>query len=140
MIPNGRTGADLKDTMSFPVPARHRQALPPCGLAMQDVPQGRKPLSFLPRTAVRARGTKRGRFLQSRIQTQAGDDSNLLPNQGMQPFQSGKGTIADHHQRSIWQPALGLENHLPRPVQHRFMTLPVFLPIAFARRQTGEER
>jgi hypothetical protein len=54
VIPNRRAGADLDDTITFPLPARYEQALPRSDLVIQEVSQGGQPLSFLPRTAVRA--------------------------------------------------------------------------------------
>ena len=134
MTPKRRAAADLQDTRAFSVPARHGQALPPPGLVRPEMSPSGEPLSFLPGTALRARRTQGGRWAERGLQTSAGHDGAVLPNQCRPPWQGGKGALPDHPQRSIRQPALPLKHHRPRPLQNGLRRLPVFLLITLARR------
>jgi hypothetical protein len=140
VVPNHRAAADFDHAIAFPIPTRHGQALPGGLPAVQNRPQGGQPLAFLTRAAVGTGETKRGRFVESGIQTQAGDDRNSSSCDRLQPFPGGKGAIGHDHQCSIRQPTLCLKNHLPGPIQHGLMAPPVFQPVTLTRSQTRQER
>ena len=140
VMPDRGATADLNDTISFAVPARHGQPLPPRGLVMPELPQRGESFSLLAGAAMRAGRTEGSRFIQGRLQTQAGHDGDVLPSELRQPCEGRKGAIADDHERALRQPPPDLKNHLPCPAKHRFMLLPALLGLALARREAREKR
>jgi hypothetical protein len=58
----------------------------------------------------------RGWLIESSIETQAGDASDLLPEQGGQKLDGGEAAVSDQHQLPLRHPTAGLQDQLPAPV------------------------
>jgi hypothetical protein len=140
LAPNRGSGTDLNDALPLPVPRGHGHPLPARGPIHQHVREVRQARALGARTPDRPSPARRRRFVQRRIEPQAGDADEAVPNQGHQEVQGGEAAVAQQHDLAPGQPAVCLTSHLPRPVRQLLVPPAALAAIALRRRERGQER
>jgi hypothetical protein len=105
---------------------------------VQELGKLREPRSFERRSSTPAAfGRSRGK--QIGVKPQAGDHTYVRAD-SRKKFESRESAVGDDDDAAIGQPAVDLQDRLPRPVDQRFGGARLTLVKAFGRREQGEER
>jgi len=116
--PNRCTGRYFDFSSSLAIPIRNDHFLPTSLNIFLDLLQSGQAFALLARPAILSRRALGSRFIQSCIQPKTGDQGDRMGKFGhsQQEIEGSKAGIHYHNQFSAWQPASGLQKHLPGPV------------------------
>src|SRR5215212_6441942 len=141
-VPDGRLGGGVHRASCITVPATHRDRRP-SRLRVLDHRRGvREALALQARPSHLAWLAWRGRFVQSGIEPEAGDEGDgvLQMPATIQEFQGGIPTICDGHDLSLWLPASYQQEHLPGPLGKWLVSSAPLLGVALGGSRSAKER
>src|ERR1700712_3493218 len=117
MIPDRGIGHDLQLAWSTAIPFCHDDRCPYGFWIFQDGFECWQASSFQPWPAPLSGSARRSRRKQAGVNPQSGDQADVTT-KCLDQVKGGEAGVGDNNQATIWQPTLGLQNDLTRPINH----------------------